>query len=41
MYHMHWPIEEVQKLTLPQLNWISQSLKEQKAAEARAARGRR
>ena len=41
MYHMHWTLEEVQKLTIPQLNWIAQSLSAQKAEEARAARGRR
>jgi len=41
MYYMHWTLEDIQKLTLPQLNWIIRELENQKEREAKALRRRR
>jgi len=41
MYHMHWTLDDIRKLTLPQFNWIVRSLEKQKQAEARAVRRHR
>jgi hypothetical protein len=40
MYHMHWTLDDVRKLTLPQFNWIVRELEEQKERERRAVRKR-
>jgi len=41
MYNMHWTLEDVQKLSVPQYNWIVEALKKQKKKERRAMRRRR
>lgn len=41
MYHMHWTLEDIQKLSVSQFNWVVESLKRQKKKEAKAARKRR
>lgn len=41
MYHMHWTLDEVRALTMPQFNWIVKSLERQKKKEAEALRVRR
>jgi len=38
---MHWTLDEVRALTLPEFNWVVEKLKEQKEREARAMRRRR
>lgn len=40
MYHMHWTLDDIQKLTLPQFNWIVRHLEEQKEKERRALKHR-
>jgi hypothetical protein len=37
---MHWTLDDVRKLTLPQFNWIVRELEEQKERERRAVRKR-
>jgi len=41
MYHMHWTLEDVRKLTYTQWNWIVKELERQKKKEARALRRKR
>ncbi len=41
MYYMHWNLEDIQKLTLPQYEWIVRELKIQRKAEQRALRAKR
>ena len=41
MYHLHWTLEDIRKLSLPQLNWIIKELERQKKKEARAMKGKR
>jgi len=41
MYHMHWTLDDINKLHPDQMNWLVESLKLQKKREARAAKGKR
>jgi len=40
MYYMHWTLDDIKRLTIPQFNWIVRELEEQKKREARALRRR-
>lgn len=41
IYNLHWTLEDIQKLSMSQLNWIAEALDRQKRKEKAAMRRKR